>query len=72
MAKKQEGMKLFLVDYEWAPSGRQASVILANNEEEARNLAKEEDSAWRKEPIIGIKEICLCESGIVYTGHNCC
>jgi hypothetical protein len=66
-------MQIYLVEYRERPSGPDKSVILANTEEEARELAK--GVAYKTEDVQSIKSISLKDypgPATLYTGYHCC
>jgi len=71
-------VKLFLVWYEVVPSEPEASVVLAKNEEQARELINKEFEKNSACPfseipkIEDIEEIKSNKSKIIYTGEHCC
>ena len=78
-------MKTYMIEYGWASSGPQKSIIFADNETEALTIAKEnttenleivtEDPKETKDDS-GILECKITEipqeKGLIYTGHFCC
>ena len=79
-------MKIYLLEYGEEPSDPQASVIIAENEDEAEKVALKEITERGLKRVkenpkeleyddgyveYTIKEIPL-KKGMIYTGHYCC
>ena len=78
-------MGLYKAEFAWMPSGIEGSVVLADNEEEAKHLI-EEDSGWnitwvdgdfpseeeREWKTFGRIEKVTQITGVIYRGNYCC
>jgi len=64
-------MKIYLAEYEHCPSTPESSVIMADSEEEAMEIAKE--IAYYS--VESVEEIDLHDQNrqqVIYTGNSCC
>ena len=72
-------MKVFLIQYGWFPTAPEASVVIANDEQEAVSMCVGDKSVrvdkiegGHEENYYSIEEIETDKPRIVYTGHYCC
>ena len=72
-------MNIYKIEYGWFPSSPEASIVIAENEDEAVKLIDPDSKLKIVDDVsdtedsskISIKEIEISK-GVVYTGHFCC
>ena len=64
-------MKIYKINFNWAPGGTESMIIVAENEDEAR-LVVDSETGGHHWGIEDVEEFDPYEKQHIYTGNYCC